>query len=296
MNIDQLLELAKTKKQTIAVAHATDASLFAACKEAADRGGCSFHFFGPMETMLEEASKADVTRQDNFEFHACTTDKESASEAVRFVSAGRAGVLMKGMLSTSLLLKAVLNKEAGLRTGRVLSHVAGFRFPEREKLLYLTDAAMNIAPSLKEKVQILENAVHAVSRIGVTTPKVAALAAVEHVNEAMPATLDAASLTMMNKRGQLTGCVVDGPLAFDIAVSEEAAKQKKVESDVAGKADILLAPSIEVGNSLYKSFTIFGSATVGGMIVGARAPIILTSRADSKESKLFSIALAVNAS
>jgi phosphate butyryltransferase len=200
---------------------------------------------------------------------------------------------MKGNVPTALILKAVLNKEWGLRTGNVLSHVAAFEVAGFDRLTFITDAAMNIAPDLQQKAQIIENAVEIAQSIGVNHPKVAPIAAVEVVNPAMQATVDAASLTMMNQRGQIRNCAVDGPLALDNAVSHHAAEHKGIESEVAGQADILLVPNIETGNALYKSLIYFAKAKVGAVIAGAKAPIVLTSRADSAESKLFSLALAI---
>lgn len=288
----------KTQTQTIAVSHATDPSIFEMAKEAIAKNLASFVFVGPEEAMTEAAAKAtfQVDNNSHAKWIFSKDDKDSAKQAVQFVNDGEADVLMKGMIGTSTLLKAVLHKEDGLRTGNILSHVAGFSLPGRDKLLFVTDAAMNISPDLKNKVQIIENSVRAIRKMGVEIPKVAVIAAIEHVNPDMQPTLDAAALTQMNRRKQITGCVVDGPLGFDNAISKEAALQKGIDSDVAGEADIILVPAIETGNVLYKSLTYFGGASVGGMIVGAKAPIVLTSRADSVKSKLFSIAMALNVS
>jgi phosphate butyryltransferase len=224
------------------------------------------------------------------------TPEESAKLAVRAVHLKTADVLMKGNVPTSVLLKAVLNKQEGLRKSRVLSHVAVFDIPGFERLMFVTDSAMNIAPSLEELQQILQNAVHVARAVGNNMPKAAALAAVETVNPKMEATVNAAALAQMYKRGQIKGCIVDGPLALDNAVSQIAAAQKKISGDVAGSADILLVPSIEAGNILYKSLIYFAKAHVAAVITGAKAPIALTSRADSAENKLYSIALALCAS
>lgn len=287
-----------SEKKTIAVAHADDISLFQAAKEAIDLRLASFIFTGPAEKMEVLAEEAGMTsrHREKIQLVDSSVPKESALKAVELINKGAAQVLMKGMLSTSVLLKAVLNKESGLRTGKILSHAAGFSLPGRDKMLFITDAAMNINPDLNEKAQIIQNTVEAVKVLGVEKPRVAAIAAVETVNPAMEATIHAAALTQMNKRGQITGCVVDGPLGFDNAVSEEAALQKGIDSEVAGKADILLVPDIETGNVLYKSLTYFGNAVVGGIITGAKAPVILTSRADSVNSKLFSIAMGTGSS
>ncbi|WP_444685676.1 bifunctional enoyl-CoA hydratase/phosphate acetyltransferase [Alkalicoccus luteus] len=296
MNVTDLTNKVHNKSEqvTVAVAHAVEPSIFTACSLAAEKGTASFHFIGPLTEMTDAMKDAAVEQSDRFSFSDAADEAESAQKAVVLVHEGQADVLMKGMTPTSKLLKAVLHKEKGLRTGRLLSHLAGFQLPEQDDLLFLTDAAMNIAPDLTQKQGIIENAVEALSKMGMELPKTALLAAVETVNPAMPAAVDAAVLTQMNRRGQLAGCLVDGPLALDVAVSAKAAKQKGLETDVAGRADLLVAPNIETGNTLYKSLTLFGGATVGGMIVGARAPIVLTSRSDTAESRLFSLLMAVS--
>jgi phosphate butyryltransferase len=216
---------------------------------------------------------------------------------VALVRAGEADMLMKGVLDTSILLKAALNKENGLNAGRLTSHVAVMEVPTYHKLLIVTDAAINIAPDLAGKLDIIANAVQVARAIGLANPKVALLAAVEKVNwDKMPCTADAAIITQMNRRGQLKGCIVDGPLALDNAVSAESAQIKKIVSEVAGDADILVAPDIEAGNILYKCLLDLGQAKGAGIVVGASKPIVLTSRADSAETKLASIALAALAS
>ena len=180
-----------------------------------------------------------------------------------------------------------------LELGKILSHVAAFEVPNYDKLLFVTDAAMNIAPDLEAKAQIIRNAVATAHSCGVNEPIVAPLAAVETVNPAMIPTIDAASLVVMNKRGQIEGCIIEGPLALDNAISTEAARQKGITDPSAGNADILVVPNIEAGNILYKSLIYFAQAKVGAVIQGASAPIVLTSRADSAESKLYSLALAI---
>ena len=222
---------------------------------------------------------------------------KAAAQAVALVRAGEADMLMKGVLDTSILLKAALNKEAGLNAGRLTSHVAVMEVPTYHKLLIVTDAAINIAPDLPGKLDIIANAVQVAKAIGVAQPKVALLAAVEKVNwDKMPCTADAAVITQMNRRGQVKGCLIDGPLALDNAISAESAKIKKIVSEVAGDADVLVAPDIEAGNILYKCLLDLGQAKGAGIVVGASKPIVLTSRADSAETKLASIALAALAS
>lgn len=216
----------------------------------------------------------------------------SAGKAVELVSSGQADVVMKGFVGTSIFLKAVLNPEYGLRTGRLLSHLAAFEIPRFPRLLFITDGGVNIAPDLAQKQEILRNAIDAVRALGYSEPKVALLAAVEVVNPHMDATLDAASLSKMADRGQIKGALVDGPLALDNAIDREAALHKGIISPVAGVADILLVPDIEAGNVLAKSFSFLAGGTMAGIVVGSKAPIVLPSRADSAYSKLCSLVLA----
>ncbi len=216
--------------------------------------------------------------------------------AVKMVSSKQADVLMKGKVGTSALLKCVLNKEWGLRTGHLLSHFALFEVDTYHKLIAVTDVAMNIAPNLQDKIAIVNNSIDCLHKLGMEMPKVAVLGAVEMVNENMEATLDAALLSKMNQRDQIKGCIIDGPLAFDNAVSLESAQHKGIRSEVAGDTDLLLMPDIEVGNVLYKSLVFFAKAKVASVILGAQAPIVLTSRSDSEQAKFDSILLAAAAS
>jgi len=227
-----------------------------------------------------------------FEFVETSNPLEAIEVSVKLVHDGKADVLMKGKVGTSDMMKFVLNKEYGLRTGNLLSHFAYFEVETYHKLIAVTDVAMNIAPNLTEKIGILNNAVGILNNLGIAKPKVAVLGAVEKVNTAMDATLDAALLSKMNQRDQILNCIVDGPLAFDNAVSSESAKHKEIKSEVAGDTDLLLMPDIEVGNVLYKSLVFFARAKVASMIVGASAPIVLTSRSDSEQAKFDSILLA----
>ncbi len=220
-------------------------------------------------------------------------DTEMAVEiAVRMVRSNQADILMKGKVGTSSLLKGVLNKEWGLRSGALLSHFAIFEVAAYHKLIAVTDVAMNIAPNLQDKIAIVNNSVACLNRLGVEMPKVAVLGAVEMVSENMQATLDAALLSKMNQRDQIRNCIIDGPLAFDNAISLESAVHKGIRSDVAGDTDLLIMPDIEVGNVLYKSLVFFAHAGVAAVILGATAPIVLTSRSDSDQAKYFSILLA----
>ncbi|RXY98609.1 phosphate butyryltransferase [Fictibacillus sp. S7] len=293
MELEHLLNsITAENKKAVAVAAAEDEEVIASVKQAYERGIASFILVGNAEKikfLLEQHSFGEASDLQVIE----ASPDQAALEAVRRVSSGQADILMKGMIPTSDLLKAVLHKEAGLRTGKILSHVAAFEVPGYDRLIFVTDSGMNINPDLQQKAQIIENAALIAKGIGVVMPKVAVLAAVETINPSMQATLDASALTVMNKRGQISYCIVEGPFALDNAISPEAAEHKGITGEVAGKADILLVPAIETGNALYKSLIYFSGAKVGAVIAGARAPIVLTSRADSAESKLFSIALAV---
>lgn len=226
--------------------------------------------------------------------HEPDTDM-SVEMAVRMLSTKQADILMKGKVGTSTLLKCVLNKEWGLRTGNLLSHIALFEVETYHKLIAVTDVAMNIAPNLKDKIAILNNSVSFLYKLGYTMPKVAVLGAVEMVNENMEATLDAALLSKMNQRDQIKNCIIDGPLAFDNAISLESAQHKGIKSEVAGDTDLLLMPDIEVGNVLYKSLVFFAKAKVASIILGALVPIVLTSRSDSEQAKYYSILLSAAA-
>ena len=221
----------------------------------------------------------------------------AAAKAVSLVRSGEADALMKGIMDTSVILRAVLNKESGINAGRLASHVAVMEMPTYHKLFIVTDAAINIAPDIPAKLDIIANAVQASRALGVGRPKVALLAAVEKVNwEKMPCTAEAAIIAQMARRGQVKDCLVDGPLALDNAISEESVRIKKIVSEVAGDADVLVAPDIEAGNILYKSLVDLGRARCAAVVMGAQAPVVLTSRADTAETKLASIALAALAS
>lgn len=216
---------------------------------------------------------------------------KAVATAVKLVSSGEADILMKGYVHTDDFLRGVLNKDYGLRTGSIMSHVFIAEMRRMHRLIFITDGAMNIAPNLEQKAAILLNAVHLTSIFDITDPKIAVLTAVELANPAMPATIDAATLAKMADRSQyVPSCTVDGPFALDNAVSPAAARHKKLTGPVAGQADILLVPTIECGNMLAKSFVYFGGCRLIGLLVGAKAPVVLTSRADTMESKLLSIA------
>ncbi|MEQ2526112.1 phosphate butyryltransferase [Bacillaceae bacterium CLA-AA-H227] len=296
MKLESLIEKAtQFDEVTVAIAAAEDEDVLEAVQAAIDRELARFLLFGNKEKIEEmiERKFPKVLGSERIKIVHTPTNQLATERAVKAVSLNEANVLMKGNVPTATLLKAVLNKDFGLRTGNVLSHVAVFEVPNFDRFIFVTDAAMNIAPDLGQKVQIINNSVQIARKIGIERPLVAPIAAVEVVNPDMPATTDAALLTQMNRRGQIKDCLVDGPLALDNAISIAAAEHKGIESEVAGRADILFVPTIEVGNALYKSLTYFANAKVGAVIAGAKAPIVLTSRADSAESKLYSLAVAI---
>ncbi|HDR4722864.1 phosphate butyryltransferase [Bacillus cereus group sp. Sample62] len=294
MKLEHLIDQAAGQpKKTVAVAVAEDHEVIEAVAKAITLQLAQFRLYGNQEKIMGMLQEHGLQTSEHIEVIAAASSAEAAELSVKAVRNGEADVLMKGNIPTANILKAVLNKEWGLRKGSVLSHVAAFEVPNYDRLIFVTDAAMNIAPDVTQKAAIIQNTVEVAQAIGIDLPKVAPIAAVEVVNPAMQATIDAAMLTQMNRRGQIKNCVVDGPLALDNAVSQIAAEHKGIVSDVAGKADILLVPTIEAGNVLYKSLVYFADAKVGAMIAGAKAPIVLTSRADSAETKVYSLALAV---
>jgi phosphate acetyltransferase len=221
---------------------------------------------------------------------------DSRSAAVRAVEMARKGevqMLMKGALHTDELMSAVVSRDGGMRTGRRISHVFALDVPAYHKTLFVTDAAINIQPDLETKVDILQNAIDMMVRLEVVNPKVAILSAVESVNPAIPSTLDAAALCKMVERGQITGAIVDGPLAFDNAISSDAARIKKIDSPVAGDVDLLMVPNLEAGNILFKELQYLAGALAAGVVIGARVPVVLTSRADGELARMASCALGV---
>jgi len=292
-DFQEVIKLAKERgPKTISVACAQDKEVLMAVEMARKEGIADAILVGDMEKTKKIAAELNIDL-NHYELIEEADLSLASRKAVELVSTGKAHMVMKGLVDTSIILKAVLDKEIGLRTGSVLSHVAVFDLKAYDRLFFVTDAAMNLAPDLNTKKQIIENACQIAHALDIKEPKVAALCAKEKVNPKMPDTVDAKELEEMNKRGELTGCIVGGPFALDNAVSVEAAKHKGIDHPVAGKADILLAPDIEAGNILYKSMVFFGESKNAGVIVGAKAPIILTSRADNEETKLNSIALAV---
>ncbi len=275
-----------------AVAHPCEETALEGAMASAAKGLIVPILVGPAAKIREIAKKSGIdlkkTRiEDVPHSHA------AAARAVELVRQGEAEVLMKGSLHTDELLGAVVARETGLRTGRRLSHVFIMDVPTYHKVLIVTDAAINITPTLDEKADICRNAIDLAISLGVARPKVAILAAVETVSSKMPSTIDAAALCKMAERGQIVGGLLDGPLAFDNAISKEAARMKGITSEVAGDPDILLAPDLEAGNMLAKQLTFLANADAAGLVLGARVPIVLTSRADSVRSRIASSAVAV---
>jgi len=274
-----------------AVAYPCEASALAGAVEAAEKKLIVPILVGPA-AKIEEIAKSAGINVKGFEIVEAADGHTSAAKAVGLVREGRAEVLMKGSLHTDELMSAIVSREGGLRTGRRISHAFVLDVPTYHKVLIVTDAAINIAPTLEDKVDICQNAIDLAISLGREQPKVAILAAVETVNSKMPATLDAAALCKMAERGQIKGGILDGPLAFDNAISKDAAKTKGIKSEVAGDPDILLAPDLEAGNILAKQLSFLANADSAGMVLGARVPVILTSRADSVRSRIASCAVA----
>lgn len=291
-NLSQLVEIAKSKTtRRLAVAAAADHPVLEAVNAAMKEGIVKPILVG------DEAEIRKISTEIGFNISDVEIINEpnaakAAVIAVSLIREKKADILMKGNVATGPLLKAVLDKENGLRKGATLSHVALYETKFYHKLLGVTDAAMNVAPDFDQKVDMINNATEIFHRLGIKQPKVAIIGAVEVVNPKMEATVHAAMLSMMNKRGQIKGCIVDGPLAIDNAVSKEAAEHKGIVSDVAGDADILVTPDINSGNILYKTLGFLSDGIAAAVIMGARVPIVLTSRSDSDKAKMLSIALA----
>lgn len=291
-SMDDFLQISQKlgrKKLAVAVAH--DEHVLHSVNEAYNLGLVNAILVGDKEKILQLSDKIglDVLK---FEIVKEMDEQKAARIAADAVASGEANVLMKGKIMTGDFLRVVLDKGTGLRTSRILSHVSVFDLRTYHKLLFLTDAALNIQPDLPRKADIIQNAVDVAMALGVEKPKVAILAAIETVNPDMPCTLDAAALSKMVDRGQIRNCIVDGPLALDNAINPEAAQQKGITGEVAGDADILVVPDIESGNILHKSLVFLGSAKSCAVLVGAKVPIVVTSRAEDYMAKLNSIALA----
>lgn len=286
--LDDLLEVKYDDRMVLSVVQAQDSETLMAVLEAEELGLIEPILIGNKE----EIENILVKFNKNVEEYNIINELDfpkSAEIGVSLVREGKADFVMKGLVESSTILKAVLNKEKGIRSGKLLSHLMAYEIEAYPKLLFLTDGGMNIAPNVEQKAFIIENAIQALKALGNKNIKVACLAAKEVVDEKMPATVDANELKNIFKDN--LDAKVDGPMALDLAISKESKKIKKYESDVAGDADILLVPNIEMGNGIGKSITYFAKGKAAGIIMGAKAPIILTSRADSHMNKLYSIAL-----
>jgi phosphate acetyltransferase len=276
----------------VAVAHPCDEVSLQGCLDAARLNLIRPILCGPPER-IKAVAKASTLDIGNFEIVPSAYSQDSAAKAVELVTAGRAEALMKGSLHTDELMGAVVSRQTGIRTARRISHCFIMDVPKHPSALIITDAAVNIAPSLDDKVDIVQNAIDLAHAIGVTDVRVAVLSAMETVTGKVPSTIEAAALCKMADRGQITGAVLDGPLALDNAISPEAAEIKKIASPVAGRANILVVPDLEAGNMLAKSLSFLAHADAAGIVLGARVPVILTSRADSLLTRLASCAIAV---
>jgi len=292
-NFNQLLEGARARGPiTIAVAAGHDPDVIEALQRARELNLAEGILVG------DGGSIRALARQSNFELRdgqIVNEPEEDAAirNAIALVREGRAGMLMKGRISTAKLIRAVLDKDSGLRTGRVLSQVIAFHAPGFDRLMILTDAAINIAPTLLQKAELCRNAIELAKAIGIEKPNIAALCALEFVNPEMPATVDAAALCAMNRRGQLPGCYIEGPIALDVPMSSFAADRKGIASPIVEKTDIFVLPDIEAANIFYRSVVYFAKAESGGIVLGARVPLVLLSRAETAETKVRSIAMGI---
>ncbi len=289
----ELLEAAKGKgPKTVAVAAAQQSEVLLASLDAELAGLAEIILVGDGDQIKQIATEEgfDISRMDLV--HK-PHPQEAAWHVMKLVSQGDADIAMKGKIETSDFLRAALSRELQLRTGRLFTHVAIFEIPEFDRLIFVSDAGVTVAPDLEQKMQIVQNAINVARALDISLPRVAVLAATETVNPKIPTTLDAANLSKMADRGQIQGGLVDGPLALDNAISPESARIKGIRSEVAGYADILIAPDIEAGNVLAKAITYFAQGKMAGVVVGARSPLILASRSDTREVKLTSLALGV---
>ncbi len=279
----------RENKRKIVLVGAEDLEGIKAINDAAEAGIVDAILVGDEKKVSQNLDSLRI--KGKFEIIHAEDAHEASKIGVSLVSSGKAGILMKGLIKTSILLKAVLNPGWGLRSGKLLSHLVVVEAKDYDRFIGITDGGMIIRPTLDQKIEIIKNAVGFFHMMGNDNPKVACITAVEVVNSNMPETVEAAQLAVMWKRKQITGCVVDGPLGFDNAIDPRAAKVKNITGDVAGNADILLVPDIHSGNFLGKSFDYCAHYTIGGVVLGAKAPIVIVSRADEAKAKLASIAL-----
>jgi len=293
---DLISQLKQNQSKNIAVALAEDPEVLIALEKARKAGIANGILTGNPNKINAILKKTNI-EEKHYEIISAGDETTAVGLAVGLVRNNQAQVLMKGICSTATFLKAILDKEKGLRFGKIISHLSVFESPQYHKLFMMSDAAMNIAPDLATKISITENAISAAHKLGYESPKVAIISAIEKVNaDGIPSSADAAIIAKMGDRNQIKGAIIDGPLAIDNAFSLQSCKVKKLKSPVGGDADICIVPNIETGNAFYKPLTILGNARVGGIILGAKVPVVLTSRADSEDSKYLSIVTALRAS
>jgi phosphate butyryltransferase len=293
----QLIEEVKSaRNRTIAVAVAQDVDVLEALQKAQQENLADAILVGN-KAQIEVIAKENNIDLDKFEIIHEEDETAAVQQSIQLIVNGRANLLMKGLCSTATLMKAILSRSNGLREANLLSHLGIFEISSYHKLIFMSDAALNIAPTLSEKIEITKNAISIAHRLGISKPKVAMIAAVEKVNpDKMPSTVDAAAIAKMAERGQIKNAIIDGPLAVDNAFSKKSCEVKGIESEVGGDADIAIVPEIETGNVFYKIMSYLAGAKTAGIIIGAKVPIILTSRADSEETKFLSIASAAKVS
>lgn len=292
-NFQQLMDEARKRgPKVVAIAAAHEREVLLAAADAERLGLAECILVGDRPTIERIAADEGIDLQRMMIIHE-SDPKACAAKVMQLVSEGHAQIAMKGKVETADFLRAALNKEYGLRRGNLLTHVGAFEIPGLDRLVFVSDAGVVVAPDMEQKVEIVRNAIEVARALGVEQPKVAVLAATEMVNPKIPATLDAANLAKMADRGQITGGLVDGPLALDNAISPESVAVKGIQSQVAGHADILIPPDIEAGNVLAKAITYFANGKMAGVVVGARSPMIVASRSDAHETKLVSMALGV---
>jgi phosphate butyryltransferase len=277
-------------KMSVAAAH--DSDVLEAVKVAVELGIVEPVLVGDPQKIFEAARELNFS-VENFPIYPAYTEDENAFKAAKLASDGLVQVIMKGFVNSTPFLKGVLHKDLHLRTGRVISHLSVFDIPGAEQLVSMTDGGINISPNFEQKKQIIMNAVEFLGKIGVDGPRVAILAANERVSEKMPVTVEADHLAMLIKKESSKPLLIEGPLPLDLAISRESLLHKGLESELKGKADLLIVPTIEAGNFLGKAITYFAKGTMAGIVLGAEVPLVLNSRSDSSEAKLASIALAV---
>ena len=278
--------------KTVAIAAAHEQEILLAAEDAEKRGLADCILVGDRTVIGEIAEQASIHIGRMMVIHE-PEPKQAARKVMELVRLGHAQIAMKGKIETGDFLRAALDREVGLRVGRLLTHVGIFEIPGFDRLIFISDAGVVVAPTMEQKIEIVQNAIYVAQRLGVEQPRVAILAATEMVNPKIPTTLDAANLSKMADRGQIKGGLIDGPLALDNAISPESAQIKGIKSKVAGRADILIPPDVEAANVLAKAITYFAKGNMAGVVVGGKSPLIVASRSDPHETKLVSMALGV---